>query len=250
MDKKLIYLLLILVVILLLIYIIENLKRNKIEIEVIDDTLIKYKKGTSYVKKENHLNIVFIHIPKNAGSYIRTYIKGANNNYDHMSLSELKQNFPNVYKHNMFFCVVRNPYDRIVSNYEFALQKSNTGITQKLANKIFKNEKIQTFEAFVNYLHSDKKRLYKVIHWHPQYKFVELNGSIPEKGKLRILRKENLTEDFSKLLESQNINITLSSEKVNSTIHKKYTEYYKTKDIINKVYEIYKEDFEYFSYNF
>ena len=245
--------------ILLILHIAKIYTQNNIEISRNEGMItytkrnVEIRKGVKkniYIQKEINIDSIFIHIPKNAGSYIRKYIKGENNNYDHMELNMLYANFREVFNNHTFFCVVRNPYDRLVSNYEFALNKSNTGITQSTSKEIFDRENIKSFKDFVNFLHSNHSNLKKVVHWHPQYVFITVNNTIPPNQKLNILRFENISEDFKLFLDKKNISINISTDKVNAVSHKDYKEYYKSKDIISKVNDIYRKDFEYFKYDF
>lgn len=244
---------------LIILHIAKIYRRNHIEITRSKSMITYMKKNVEvrkgitkniYIQKEINIKPIFIHIPKNAGSYIRKYVKGENNSYDHMDLNMLYVNFREVFNNHTFFCVVRNPYDRLVSNYEFALKRSNTGITQSTSKEIFDKENIATFEDFVYFLHSNHSNLNKVVHWHPQYTFITVNNTIPPKQKLSILRFENISEDFKQFLDERNISVNISTEKVNAVTHKDYKEYYKSKDIISKVNDIYRKDFEYFKYDF
>ena len=70
--------------------------------------------------------LIFIHIPKNAGTSITSYFstQRINQPRKHASIEEIKSGFPTEYEAYKKFAIVRNPYDRMVS-YFFYLKKNN-----------------------------------------------------------------------------------------------------------------------------
>lgn len=121
--------------------------------------------------------IVFIHIPKNAGTFITYCLKQIDediryiysNSFGHQTYSFLQNLdlFENI-KDYTFFCVLRNPYDNILSFYNFtrsnALYKDLTFTEQinkygflyqmayikDLSNNIVKNIHIINFKNLIN----------------------------------------------------------------------------------------------------
>ena len=67
---------------------------------------------------------IFIHIPKNAGTSIEASLTGAEQWKDeekHMTAWECKTKYGEQVWHEYFsFCVVRNPWDRLLSQYKFS----------------------------------------------------------------------------------------------------------------------------------
>ena len=223
------------------------------------DTLITIKSKRNdkmYIKKMKKSPVIFIHIPKNAGTFVRKTIKGENENGqdyygggDHMSLSQLSKQFPDVYKKHNFFAVSRNPYDRLVSNYEFAFHKSSYDMQQKQVLGIFKQNNINSFEDFVNYLYDnfqkEKENTFvqlNVIHWFPQTYFITINDKIPD--KIKIINIDNITHELYQIIQTYGLNCSIHTNKANVINHKHFTSYYKNNSIKDKVYEIYKKDFQ------
>jgi hypothetical protein len=72
---------------------------------------------------------IFIHIPKTAGTSIEHFIKDNNKNHleligvlnnrsmQHYTAQELKNIYPVVYNNYYKFSIVRNPYERLLSEY-------------------------------------------------------------------------------------------------------------------------------------
>ena len=228
------------------------------------DTLITIKSKRNkkmFIKKMKKSPVIFIHIPKNAGTFVRKTIKGENENGqdyygggDHMTLSQLREQFPDVYKKHTFFAVSRNPYDRLVSNYEFAVHKSSDDMQQKQVLGIFKQNNINSFEDFVNYLYDnfqkDKENTFvqlNVIHWFPQTYFITINDKIPD--KIKIINIENITHELYQIVQTHGLNCSIHTNKVNVVNHKHFSSYYKNNSIKDKVFEMYKKDFQMLFYD-
>lgn len=154
-------------------------------------------------KNENNYYI-YIHIPKNAGKYIRTkIIKNKNNqiikkywnivdNLDLAHIPYIKKNlFIDINLNYNYFTYTRCPYDRIISGF------------------FYKNseKKIEDFKDFIK----NTLPLYKfdiifdqnIIHYYPQYLFVcDENSEICKNIDIKKLednekpRKYNLTKYF------------------------------------------------------
>lgn len=219
-----------------------------------DDMITIYKNGDKvknkhkYIKKQRCTKLIFVHIPKNGGSYVRTMLPGENNAYDHATIGHIIENYPKVYKTHRFFAVVRNPWDRMVSNYEFCNKTSNTKIKQEDGATVLKRNNIKTFEDYVNLLYTHKNDLKKfnIIHWIPQHEFVLHQGDIKVN---HVLKLETLTEDLPGLFKKYGVKSIVHDKQINKTDHKNYTTYY-TPELIKKVKEIYAKDVSLFNYEF
>ena len=205
---------------------------------------------------------IFVHIPKTGGSSIEralntvledqfysiTRAKNSNLPYScnklnsvqyeqcinkcpqHFTLNELKAILPETIYSNFYkFTIVRNPYDRLVSEYCFGKYIYNT----------FKapNYNWPVFAKLVECL--ELPQLKRIVnfdaHLEPQYTFV--NEDIND-----IFYFEKIQECFDKL-KTKNIHILKSNNR------KPYQEYY-TKELQDKVYAFYLEDFIKFGYNY
>jgi hypothetical protein len=125
-----------------------------------------------------------------------------------------------------WFCVIRNPFDRIVSEYFYSVYK-------KLTTSSF-DRFIQDFEF--------KSKTYK-NHELRQIDFVKNN----KKEFDFIGRFENLNSCFSEI--SNRLNISNNFPHTNKTNHLHYKEYY-SENTYNIVSEYYKEDLSHFGYIF
>jgi hypothetical protein len=188
--------------------------------------------------------LIFVHIPKTAGTSIEKMIEIRNNKLDlwstsipilqHLVPKDLKK-YIDDNKWNTYykFTVVRNPFDRLVSDYKWML-------TQNL----FKKK--QTFNEFVKLVENvvinnqyHNHELYD--HFKPQYLYFE------DIEYDYICKFETLVEDIKVIQKASNNNNKLPY--LNKTKHDNYKIYYntETKNIVEKLYY---KDLEKFNYKF
>lgn len=187
---------------------------------------------------------VFIQIPKNASSSIFNRLSNTTdlqNQGNHTTFFDDMQNQDSELFESYFsFAIVRNPYDRFISSYEFA----------SLDDSFVK----LNFNEFVKKCESNGNNFYlrEPIYFVPQYKYITIKNIILVD---EIIKFENLNEEWIKI--SKKINtlhnftpIKETLEVINATPHKmnkNWEDYYneETKEI---VYNLYKKDFEIFGY--
>ena len=179
-------------------------------------------------------HIIFLHVPKTAGVAIRNHLKnfggptcelwGIHPIYGdlaHISQSKLTNLvIVDNLKDYTTLCVVRNPYDRLVSVFNYLNTKP-------------------TFREFVDDLVSTPQETWKV-HARPQVTFVE------DVSKTTVLHFETLKNDFAQLCRSLKLPRHLSEEDMSEP--RDYMSYYDahTLEVVNRLY---KNDFETFGYN-
>jgi len=191
---------------------------------------------------------IFIHIPKTGGTSIERvldtniqlenpdlysgHVEG-NTLFDdkHWTTIDYQQNFPKLFDSYFKFMFIRNPWDRMVSQYEWR----NLAICLK--SKIELPEKIskQDFKSF----------LQRQEGW----RYIDLmQDKKGNRGIDFVGRFENLQEDFNIVCDKIGIPRQQLSH-YNKTKHKHYTEYYddETREIVA---EKYAKDIEYFGYKF
>ena len=198
-------------------------------------------------------NFIFIHIPKTGGSSIHSmfnysvpkpYVDSSGRERDHFTALDYKHRIPDY--HNYFkFTFVRNPWDKLVSEYLFF--KLGTELW-KPPHRIIDLKKLsfKEFIASVQNINFDIQTHYSKSHYIPQSDYIldeNLDICVDFIGRF---------ESFSRDLQTvyNRINIPLPDiPHVNKTKHGHYTEYYdeETKQIVA---EIYAKDIEYFNYKF
>ena len=190
-------------------------------------------------------NLLFIHIPRTGGTLIENQIKkicyeslfstfpdSGNVNLQHLFYTTLYK-FKNKLNINFddikIFSVVRNPYDRIISDlFWFRLIKKD--FTAGQVYNVIKN----------NYLDRD----YLDNHNKPQYKFITDENSELIKN-IKIFNTETLNESNDELSKFLGFNINIEQKGVN----KDYSRYLNKKSI-SLINNFYKKDFELLNYKF
>ena len=225
----------------------------------------------------NHqYKFIFIHVTKTGGATIKKYLRSNigdertpnNKNFvalpyvqdkffngkekkeingffyslGHMPIIFIKENFPEEYKNYYKFGFIRNPYERFLSSFFFLGRNNLEGLNKEQILDRFNNFFIPKIsEKF----HVNPNRW--VI---PQYKFLcdtDDNIIVDFLG-----RTENLVKDFKNIANTLNlpnfteekvvtINVSPNKEKVEKSL-------FLTEENKEKIYNLYKKDFEIFNY--
>jgi hypothetical protein len=178
-------------------------------------------------KLDKERNQVFKDFVANRNHGILKYAKTSNyiNRMINMNREKWK-----TYK---IFCFVRNPYDRLISGWNFL--KSKHGISSSFEEFIFKENVVSDFE----YIHSFMSQYDNMIDENNKFKINYL-------GKF-----ENIEEDFKNILLNLGFSeeeIKHDKEKKNNFTHQSYKELINTQEILDKVNIICQKDFENFFY--
>ena len=194
--------------------------------------------------ESNIKELKFIHITKTAGTTIENI--GLKNNIQwgfhhkeyknhHKPLNEQKQELIKKYD---WFMVVRNPYDRIISELHCRWGNRNrNNILNSSKEKI--NEYIRNCIHYRNN-HEKYKKYYCYGHYKEQYKYLCDNTNI------NILKFENLKDEFNLLMKKYNLNLKIDKH-LNSN-NKMFIINYFDKENIKLINDVYHKDFEYFNY--
>lgn len=177
----------------------------------------------------------FIHITKCAGTTIEEL--GKNNNifwgqyhkeygWWHQIFSTKPKYLKDKYN---WFMVVRNPYDRIISEYYCKWGGQGR----------IKNDTVEDFNKFL--LYKIKHRDMIGHHYTEQYKYLDENYDI------KILKFENLKNEFNQLMNEYNLDIKFDKH-YNKSQNKKFTLSDLSKELIELINQVYKKDFEEFNY--
>lgn len=209
------------------------------------DACIHYLQNTNLICNENELNemskLKFIHITKNAGTsieeiglkkyqmwgkYDRTYSK------KYSGWHEPFINKPLDYKIKYdWFLVVRCPYSRVVSEFNFC----NKAFNLNLINVSEINKYIQ--KSISNYHKYELK-----YHFYPQWLYYDTKNNI----KTTILKFENLETDFNNLMKEYSLDLKLDIHKQKS--EKVFTVNELSNETIKLINEVYSKDFKLFAY--
>ena len=195
---------------------------------------------------------VWVDIPKAASSSVRKYF--SENLHDFKTLSAVwhaeiieQEKFEAIDLDCFLFCIVRNPWDRLVSNYKMLKNRPHRFQVFEEQYKIYFNEEFDRsyLNSFVTFceLVPDIIKVEKayMAHFRNQIDFLYREPDF-------IGRFENLDEDFNTICDQIKIP-RRELPHVNKTTHTHYTEYYdiETQKMVENVYA---KDIDYFGYKF
>lgn len=195
----------------------------------------------------NEKRCIFIHIPKTAGTSIEQFLKDKDKNFiyylgvrdnrsmHHFTAMDLKKEIPNVFNNYYKFSIVRNPYDRLLSEYYwcpipnigYKYGKTKADFLYYVTNVIKNN-------SYYDNIYND--------HFMPQYMFIY------NKNKLMIdqlFKYEDLEWVESYLKKKLNIENNLPFLNKTKIVIKKDNWNDQQKE---KIYKLYKNDFILFGY--
>lgn len=183
---------------------------------------------------------IFVHITKTGGTSIDIALrKYTENTKTHQSILEMKEEVAKNFELNNYFkfCFVRNPWDKMVSQYFYIKKKTTYG-------KSFEDFIID-FKSTPNDWNFNKKN------FPVRYQPVQKKWICGDKGEILmdfIGRFENLQEDFGTICDKIDLP-KLELPHINSTNHGHYSEYYnkETREIVSQKFS---EDIECFGYKF
>lgn len=190
----------------------------------------------------NKHKLIFIHIPKNAGT---AFCKTLDMKAGHSKWNFYKKSNSLAWKNYKKIAIVRNPFDRVVSNYEYAKMKTSYwhSVEKKSIYGKHKDYNLLKDKSFKETLRILKNSPQKLKHqgWSPQHIYIcnPLGTLMVDK----LFRYESLNEDFNDFFDDVKLMKINVSKK-----DKNYRDYY-DKETINIVREFYKKDFKLFNYN-
>lgn len=164
----------------------------------------------------------YIHIPKTGGSTMEYILFERDLSSEHCAIDHYKK-----YYHYFIFSIVRNPYTRIISVYNYYIQGGNQSRTDK---KLI-NKNISLYNFLIKYN--------KIGHLRTQFSFLKNSDNINYIAKF-----ENYGDEIKKICEILKIGI-------NEIPNKRVTKYNNiiiTPEFINLVNKMYRDDFVNYDY--
>ena len=203
------------------------------------------------IKLIENAKILFLHLEKNAGTSIMNWLDGyANHHNDYSYLVHKEHNewkrlreLYDFYRSNFCFCVVRNPWSRLVSRYK---NDKDTFLKKYMEGRgdYFLSVYTEMQKGFAHWLHND---VYKIEDVDYKAKWQNQCEVIDYCDHMNILRFETLEEDFKKVQDHLNWNMPLPF--LNVSRHDDWKEYYdaETKQLVT---EKYSQDIEQYRFTF
>lgn len=198
-----------------------------------------------YKKKK----VIFIHIPKCGGTYLRQALKLptaiGDINVDHAT--PFSPHVKKYWEEYFTFTFVRNPYSRLVSAFFFdkmrikQISTKTKGNIRREASRF--DDSKEGFEKFV------KKFL--PLDFNNNRKYIPISHIIKDAEFDFIGKLENLNEDvatLNKIIHKGKLDLKKKKLDKNQSSHKAFDYYYQNKEFKQMVYDYYQKDFERFNY--
>lgn len=177
----------------------------------------------------------------------------------HVPLQWIPDKVPTFYEGHDLFAIIRNPYDRMVSEFFWQCHKMDMckeADESKLNSAAFMNEWLQTeltkFKRCpkVEKLDPDHPHVACIMMWSGHFIHQSdyvFNGSMKRPMVDYVLHAETLEEEFSSLMREYNMDMSLPKQKLHDG-----TKSLNTKDLdwetIELINEVYRRDFNWFKY--
>jgi hypothetical protein len=171
-------------------------------------------------------DLFFIHIPKTAGTSIHTALEIEPDRRGHRTLETLYDLYGTTILKTPCFTVVRNPWDRMVSLYEFRKQKKD----------------IPSSYTFKKWL---LKGAVSIIERMNCVDIVALDGTKP----VEVLRYENLAQEWNNFAIKYKIE-TKELPKLNAADKRADYRNYYDQESLKLVEKVFEKDIKQFNYNF
>jgi hypothetical protein len=196
-----------------------------------------------YNKTDIENEAIFVHIPKNAGSAVKSHLGLVEDGHDRAIWYKMYD--PRRFERYFKFTVVRNPWSRLVSAYFYLTQGRGHDTTMKWVRQNL--SQYDSFRKFVLDLQDleTRKRILSWVHFMPQYKWIQ--GENGENCMDWLVHIERIQKDFERVRSYFGKESKI--EKKNKSKHERYKLHYdkETKQIAKKVYE---RDIEMLGYSF
>ncbi|MEO9811067.1 sulfotransferase family 2 domain-containing protein, partial [Marinobacter alexandrii] len=223
-------------------------QKSKAKIQIKHFLNLRYHRAlqSSYrLEKFNEYNMIFIHIPKAAGTAINQGLFGRLAGLGHASCQKYLQIYGSAKFNSMFkFTFTRNPYDRFVSAYEYLKTGGNNS-----HDALFKREfidKYRSFDDFVLNGFSKNDDIRKHIHFRKQADFIFIDDKLAVDF---VGRHENIQDDYQYIASMIHDAKDLKTKNA-STREKSFEDYFQTDSIRSVINEFYEPDFRLLKYDF
>jgi hypothetical protein len=198
-----------------------------------------------YSKESKQKKVIFIHIPKAAGSSVGMALFDTDiiGHYPYYLYEKY-----DIKRFNSFFkfCVVREPFERLISAY-FYLLNGGKGKADNKTGCYIRNNSSDLDDFILNVLNDEFCQ--KHVHFVPQYQFVfDHNDTLKVD---QVIKLSDLESDFNQILSNLNISKKLLTNNSNNSNNSNILSPNDISDAAKqKVQLIYKKDFELFGFEF
>lgn len=158
---------------------------------------------------------IFVHIPKNAGSFVRKKLEYYQENdifnkvvkhqilgnidVDHVTLENLEQYYPELFlKVNMYwsFAILRDPYSRFGSSVTQRIKMYNPENINTLSQSEFHSSVLKVINEIKKCSLNNRNLPFDLIHFQPQHSYIFLNNRQIVKNIYTTKQFVDLTKEF------------------------------------------------------
>ena len=185
---------------------------------------------------------IFIHIPKTAGESVVHSLFGQDQS-PHIPYHDFEGANPGKFRDYFKFAFVRNPWDRLVSNYFYLREGRIKGADVRR----WAEQNIAKYTDFADFVRNwlTRENVQSALHFKPQHYFI-CDANLRRRVDF-IGRFETIDADFRTIC--RRLNITAELGRLNTGNHTHYREYY-TDELRERVTAVYAEDIAIFCYQF
>jgi len=187
---------------------------------------------------------IFVHVPRVAGTSINRALYGRT--LGHYSAADIRRRFPDLYERSFVFAFVRNPWDRVLSAYRFAVR----GRTESMGMRNPIQYQIREFETFERFLFewlAKRDTCKSDFVFQPQHIFVL--DSRGEQIVDFVGRFESLSADINYVESCLECSLDVAHCNRAGEVGA-YRDAYTSKSMIEVVQRIYQQDIQQFNYVF
>lgn len=200
-------------------------------------------KGKTYILPcFDEYQCIFIHIPKVAGTSMKNILFPNAKGIGHKLAMDCYLDDPEKFEKYFVFAFVRNPYDRLVSAYNYLMQGGKGGS----ADIQFRDRYLTAYEDFTDFIVRGLNKPETACHWHFMQQHYYVVNFECEVIVDFIGHFENVEEDFNKVTQKLGIDAVLPHR--NKSVRDTYQSYY-TEETRKIAYGYYKKDFELLGYS-
>jgi hypothetical protein len=189
-------------------------------------------------------NCAMMCIPKNACISLSLFTNENNiKNYPHnRGDNKNPERVKRLHSHDMIFCVLRNPMDRVISAYYYLYNGGRNAYDKRDWEKYC--SKYENIEEFI--LNGMEVAKNEQIHFHSQESWLmDSCGKVPIEN-IEFLRFESLNDDLKKFSEKYGFKYSTVEHKNKSNKKSNIL----SEKSLNKIRELYQEDYELYRINF
>lgn len=187
---------------------------------------------------------IFVHVPKAAGISIATALFGHLAG-GHASATYYREVFGTAFWKYFKFTVVRNPYTRLVSAYEFLKRGGHPAFP---ADRTFRDEVLSQHEDFSAFVLRwvEPRKQWPFPHFRPQCDYLMVGNRVAMDF---VGRFERLEKDFRTICHRLDIDSRLQHLNDSGRERRPLGEYLQLDAVIRRVQDTYERDFEVLGYD-